>query len=151
LTTSARIALFGVLSGLVWSAAPICFLGTRPLGVFLFYVIAGVLTGLLVSLALYKPLARFGRFGVIPLGIFALPFGAFCFGFIFALLGMAAGDLAGRVTWASPFYSGLFFAYMTAVTACLSWWGLILLPSALLTTYLFRLTIVRRNASRGPA
>jgi hypothetical protein len=114
------------------------------------YALAGIFTGALVSFSLYKPLVRFGRCGTLLLGIIALPLGAFCFGFIFALVGMVTGDLGGRATWASALYSGFLFAYMTAVCSCLSWWGLILLPSALLTTYLLRLTAIHRSGSRDP-
>jgi hypothetical protein len=151
MATSARIALFGVLSGLLWSAAPSCFIGTRSVGVFLLYALAAIFSGVAVSFSLYRPLLRCGRWVSLVLGVVALPLGAFCFGFALALLGMATGDLAGRATVASPFYSGIFFAYMTAVCSCLSWWGFILVPSSLLTTWLLRLTILRRTNSRKPS
>jgi hypothetical protein len=149
----ARVTLFGACSGLLWSAVAI-FWSARSAEVWAVYPIIGIITGLLVSFALYKPLLGF-RTGLVPiLGILALPLGTFCFGacsgLAFALLNLHPG---GTVTFGDivfgPIYAGFLYTYAAMVICFFSLYGLILFPSAVITTYLLRLTISRgRQAAR---
>lgn len=80
-----RVGIFGIVSGLIWSSvAIVC--SARTAGIYREFPIAGIITGLLISLALYKPLLRVNCRGTLFLGILALPIGVFCFGVCWSLI-----------------------------------------------------------------
>jgi hypothetical protein len=151
----ARITLFGACSGLLWSSVAI-FWSARSADVYTEYPVIGIVTGLLVSFALYRPLLRFHRWLTPALGILALPLGAFCFGACFGLTStLLSFHHGGVVSFGDvvfgPLYSGFLYTYAAMVICIFSYYGLILFSSAVLTTYLLRFTISRGSTRKDSA
>jgi len=151
MSTRTRITLFGLASGLLWSLAPIYFSGRYYFGdgapeIFYIYPTLGIITGILVSFTLYKPLLKLKPRGVLCLGLLALPIGAFYFSLFAGLADIAGGNIGvgGSFLQALPglFFYGLFYI-CALVMMSLSYTGLILFSSAVITTYLLRLTILQ--------
>ena len=143
----ARISLFGACSGLVWSFAAI-FCSARGTEVVEAFPAIGAMTGIVVSFALYYPLLKVGRRMTLILGVLALPLGTFCFGVCYQLLStlwkfhQGSPFSFGDVLY-GPIYFGFLYMYLATVTCIFSYYGLILFPSAVVTTYLLRATISR--------
>ena len=74
MSTTARVLAFGVVSGLIWSLALILlFGGSGSAGEATVVLASGNLSGVLVSVALQRPLAKFGRLGAFVAGLLSLP------------------------------------------------------------------------------
>jgi len=122
-----RIVIFGTCTGLAWSLAPgICgglfFDSDIPLVLML---VTCAIIGILVSFLLAMPLIKANHWVItLPLGVLALPIGAFCFGLFFYLFQNTEGN---------PFTVGLEFAFWSTL---LPYFAVILVPSAVLTTVL---------------
>ncbi len=149
-----RITWFGVFSGLLWSSPPIYY-SNRSREVLVIYAIAGIITGLLVSFALCKPLSRSNGWGTFFLGILALPLGAFCFGTSAGVVDLLVGYSDTSITsvgysLVAPLYVGVFYAYMTIFASFVSYFGFISIPSALFTTYLLRLIVLQKKSPQEP-
>ena len=136
--------MFGILSGVIWSAVP----GTlselfRSPGETATVIVAGGLAGVLVSLALKPVLARFGRWAALWLGILSLPFGAFAFGVFISLVQWLVREFTG-VAYRfveqrfNPFQAGAEYAVFSVISV----FAIILFPLAVLTTFLLRAVIV---------
>lgn len=82
-----RLFIFGTASGLLWSLVPgyLSELMYSSVGQTTTVLITGVLTGITVSALLLLSLIWLRIKGIIPLGIVALPIGAFLFGFSISL------------------------------------------------------------------
>src|SRR5258708_7873214 len=123
-----RIIVFGTCSGLVWSLAPglyggLFFYSHVPLVLFF---VSFALICILVSFLLAIPLIKANHWVItLLLGVLALPIGAFCFGLFFSLF-QNSGDSAFKI--------GLDFAFWSTVGPYVA---IILVPSALLTTFVF--------------
>lgn len=138
--TTARIVLFGTMSGLVWSLAP-ALLGDlfSSLAEVVTIVTASILTGISVSFALYRPLMRFSRRGALLLGIVSLPAGGFFFGVFASIVGLVGSDATGEpnrfvAAGFHPFIAGAQYALLSVISIFV----VILAPSAVLTTLLWR-------------
>jgi hypothetical protein len=133
MSTTAKVLAFGVASGLLWSLLIILiFAHSIWASDIVKILVPGVLSGIIVSLALQKPLARFGRFGTVLLGLLSLPFGAFLFGF-FAESVEALTRVNGPGF--NPFSSGLFYAGASIVS-------FYFFAPAVLTTFLLRTVVL---------
>lgn len=75
----------------------------------------GISTGILVSVSLWIPVAKFRLLLTCLIGLLALPFGGFIFGFLMGFWGAATGGLGdahGLVELiAAPFVFGLYAAF----------------------------------------
>jgi hypothetical protein len=121
-----RIGIFGSCSGLIWSLAPgLCGYYQAGLSLVLTVTVCAIITGILVSFALFKPLLKANRRITILLGVLALPFGAFCWGFLFFLCSSPSDN---------PFFGGLIFAFWSVANPL----AIIFIPCAVLTTFLLR-------------
>ncbi len=142
----ARIILFGISVGLLWSLAPGSLNEQFLLAGAPTVLVASGLTGVTVSFALYKPLMKCGRLGTFFLGIAALPVGAFCFGFCESVIylirqfhagtGIIPGD--DRFT---PLALGAEYAVLSLISAL----AVILVPLAILTTFFLRAVICSKH------
>ncbi|MEJ0089616.1 MAG: hypothetical protein WDM80_07730 [Limisphaerales bacterium] len=137
MSTTVKVIVFGVVNGLLWSLAPgglnNLFLSKDAALV----CIAGMLTGIAVSLALKAPLTRFGRGWALIFGLVSLPLGAFIFGVIFSILDVSA--------WLNGSQYGIFNVFLIggyyALLSIISIFAIILLPLAVLTTFILRSVI----------
>jgi len=136
MSTTARVLIFGVISGLIWSLALALQDGFDAVGADT--LVPGILSGVLVSFALKTPLVKCGRLGTFIAGLLSLPLGAFLFGFLSALFAMLVGFLTGGIYDLHPLLSGLFCAAVSVA----SLFAFYLLPPAVLTTFLLRAVIV---------
>jgi hypothetical protein len=136
-----RVIIFGIVSGLLWSALPIWF-SERSAETFWLYPTAGILTGVLASLSLYRLLLKSRLRMVGVLGLLALPVSAFYFGVCVGLL--QALTVPGSLLHEPliPLYSGLLFGYVSVAICFVPYWGLVLFPAAVLTTGLLRFTLL---------
>jgi hypothetical protein len=135
----ARILLFGVSVGLLWSLAPGGLSGAFEIFGTLTVLIASGLTGVAVSFALYKPLTKAGRSGAFFLGVVALPLGAFCFGLCEPLIYFITHGVSMTRDNESfmPLQLGLEYAGLSIISS----FALILIPLAILTTFFLRAVI----------
>lgn len=138
--TPARVILFGLLSGLLWSVVP----GTLAN---LFNsranvpatLLAGLIAGLVTSLALASVVARFGRVLAVILGLLSLPAGAFIFGFAFALVARFLPALTrGEQASMEPLKLGSNYALWSVISI----FAIGLFPLAVLTTLFLRRVIM---------
>lgn len=127
----ARALAFGVVSGLLWSEAPREMWGFRTRGEAVTVVVAGILAGVLVSLALAAPLLRGRRWQAVGYGVLSLPAGAFAFGVLVTLVTEVTGVSYQFTSGAGPLETGLLLA-LASIGA------FFLLPQAVLTTLLLR-------------
>jgi hypothetical protein len=125
----------GGLTGILWSLF-LSFYGDRSFEVFLESLIAGIITGVLLSLALYLPLAVSNWWVTLLLGIVALPVGAFCFGnciwFADKAIGVASDYSDGDP---GPFIVGFLFALGSVFTRL----SFVLFPLAVGNVFLLRI------------
>ena len=160
--TQRRIVIFGVISGFLWTLVCVTLIGLAMGGrsgwwfgswfespsESLALLATGVLTGVVVSFLLYAPLRRWGPKCALIAGAFSLPAGAFLFGMISSLL---SGMINPLPDGNNAFYSicaGIVFA----VASVMSSFVLVLLPLAMVTSWLlFRFAVKERptTASSG--
>src|SRR5262245_6579300 len=82
-----RSVVFGVVAGGLWSLLPGIFTQlSRPAEQAITVLLAGVVTGVLITLALSIPLKQAGVVRTTLLGILALPFSAFLFGVLLSVV-----------------------------------------------------------------
>jgi hypothetical protein len=143
------------MSGLLWTFAPFWFSSRSPENLKIF-VPAGIVTGVLVSLMLYKPILTSNRPTTLLLGISALPLGAFCFGLCVGLfetiIGGPGGDGVSRShdLLAAP-YLAVTYMYMSIAVCLKPLYALILVGSSVLTTWLLRLILLHQRNSSQPS
>jgi hypothetical protein len=128
-----RVWVFGLFAGLLWSIVPsLLFKGFNSVHTFLLILFPSILTGLLVSAFLYRPLAKLGNWSSFVFGVLALPFGAFIFGFLFSIAQLYFGtpDNSG---WNAVEY-GFFLAAYSLFTVL----AFFFLPASIIFTFLFR-------------
>lgn len=142
----ARIVLFAVSVGLLWSLAPgglneqFRLAGTPAV------LIASGLTGVFVSSVLYKPLMKCGRLGAFFLGIAALPLGAFCFGVCESVIYLIKEFHTGTgITPGDDRYMPIALGAEYAVLSVISAFAVILVPLATLTTFFLRAVICSKR------
>jgi undecaprenyl pyrophosphate phosphatase UppP len=139
MNTTARVLTFGVISGLIWSLMLHLIFGStgsiREAGP---VMASGILSGVIVSFALQRPLARFGRLGAFVIGLLSLPLGAFVFGFFGELMEMLPGTSTSSPQSHNPLGSGFFYA-------AASIFAFYLFPPAILTTFLLRTVVLWRR------
>jgi hypothetical protein len=147
--TRTQIEVVGAIIGLVWALLmPMYFGYDYSTQSFTVIAIAGVVTGILVALALSKPLSKSSPWFAMCLGLLALPFGVFGFGAISGIFSLIIGLVTGSDhatiggALSLPFYQGWMYVHMTALV-CSRWYlGFIVLPLAAAMSYLLRLAIV---------
>jgi len=143
-----KIIAFGALVGLAWSFVPGALSELfRGAGQTITVVVSGIFTGATVSLLFKRPLSSLGPSGAFALGVASLPLGGFVFGVVISCTHVLVRLLTGvqyRFAYDfSPFRAGIEYAVMS----CISVFTIVLLPMAILTTYLlFRVT---RGVSHG--
>ena len=153
MSTTARITIFGALSGLIWSVVPgfICDLFKSRSEV-IAVLIAGVLTGIVVSLLLSRPLRRLSRRGSLWLGALALPLGGFCFGVSISFVHLAASHIKsvahifGQYPFA-PLTQGVSFAVLSVISV----FAVVLFPLAIYTTFVLRRFIIHGTRHENAA
>jgi hypothetical protein len=131
-----RVLLFGAVSGFLWTAA-ILLIDQVSLSSNRIYdaVLPGMLTGMLVSLALVRPLEKLGRVGTSILGFLSLPLGGFLFGFWGEIGERMLTSYTGPRDWYGPFVGG----GICAVGAVLAFY---FIPFSILTTFLLRKVVL---------
>ena len=144
MNTTVKVISFGVISGLIWSVIPgvlgdLFRSGAESIEV----IIAGLLTGIIVSLALKSPLQKFGKAGTLIIGLLSLPFGAFVFGFIFSVLQPSGSFIDSQY----GISNALQIAVEYAILSVISIFFIVLLPFAILTTFVLRHIIHSRGKS----
>jgi hypothetical protein len=145
----ARLVFFGCCAGLVWSLAP---------GILdkLFYgrgvvptLIASVLTGVFVSMVLYRPLENSGVIGAFCWGLLALPIGSFCFGVFLSVI-LIVASICHRAAIPPgndlfmPLKLGEEYAVFSLITVC----AYFLFPLAVITSFVLR-AFARYKLDRG--
>jgi hypothetical protein len=144
--TRARIWIFGTLAGLVWSIIPGILLDMfTSVGEIITILIAGAITGLLVSTALYFPLGKVKSWSGFLLGIFSLPFGAFVFGIFYFIGEMAKEGIPDSVNYFAPIYAPLYFGITLAFESAIVLYGILFLPAILTTILLQRVITSGKN------
>jgi hypothetical protein len=138
-STTCRIFVFGIVSGLTWSCVPgVLSELFRSAGETATVIVSGVLTGVLISFALGAALRRSRLGEALLLGIAALPLGAFAFGVCLSLVHWVVRQFTGMAyRFADPFapiMAGAQYAILGVVTV----FAFILFPMAVCTTLLLR-------------
>ena len=138
MNTTAKVITFGIVSGLTWSVIPgslndLFQSSEESIQV----VIAGLLTGVIVSLALKSPLKKFTKGWALIIGLLSLPFGAFIFGSIFSIIHSS--------DWSNAFQVGAEYAVISVI----SLFAVILFPLAVLTTFILRAIICSDEKQAG--
>jgi len=150
-----RIFLFGTFCGLLWSFVPSFLLGDefKSGGEAAVVLLAGIISGILVSFILYKPLSKSNRTTAVGLGLFALPLGAFCFGVCVSLVCLAARHITGENIPYGGIGDDKFMPIMEgvgyAVLSVISIFAVFLFPLAVLTTFLLRSVILYRTQNQS--
>jgi hypothetical protein len=141
-----RTITFGVLAGAIWSILPGTFSSLYwPAGQAITVVVAAVITGILTSLVLSIPLQRAGRLETLLWSVTALPVGAFVFGTLTSTV-QFVWQLATGVGYRfvqrgfDPLGNGL----NAAIYSSNPLFALFLMPLAIGTTFLLRLTLLSR-------
>jgi hypothetical protein len=140
-----RIVFFGASCGLPWSLAP-GGLGDRFRTVpeVVAVLVASIITGVLVSFTLSKPLMKFNREYTVLLGILSLPIGAFCFGVCISFTSLIVRHITGESFPGDEKFMPLTEGATYALLSVLSLFAVILFPLAVLTTFLLR-SVIRHN------
>ena len=145
MSTSAKVILFGIISGLVWSIVgpgilmDSLFNSARETVLVMF---TGSLTGVAVSMLIKGPLIRYGKTRAVILGLVSLPFGAFIYGVISSVFGLSGfDDNLGIID--NALGNGVTYAVLSVI----SLFGIIFLPLAVLTTFILRVVIRSNNKS----
>jgi hypothetical protein len=163
MTTLLRVIVFGSVSGALWTIMLMLMANhsansvaaetgqqfsvvDRSTAVLLAF---GISTGILVSLSLWIPVSKSRLLPACLLGLAALPFGGFVFGFLMGLWGTVTGGLGGahglveRV--AAPFVIGM---YAASVSIAVLWcW----LPIGVINTLILRAVTRHRQANEAAA
>jgi hypothetical protein len=133
---SLRVIVFGTTAGAFWSVVP----GGLSelfdsLGESISVVISGMLTGILVSAVLFRPLQHVRITGTLFLGFLSLPVGAFVFGVIISIVQLLINILTG-ISYRfieygfKPLHVGIDYAGFSIVSI----FALALIPLAIFTT-----------------
>lgn len=145
MNATVRITTFGALSGILWSAVA-GFIGElfRSRSETAAVLVAGVLTGILVSFILSHPLRRLSRRGSIWLGLLTLPLGGFCFGVVLSFVRLMGGHITGgEHVFAQHSFAPLTLGISFAVLSMISIFAVVLFPLSVFTTYLFKRFIIQ--------
>jgi hypothetical protein len=139
MNTTAKVILFGLISGLIWSviAGILCDLSFQSNKEAIEVTVAGLLTGVIVSFAIKPALKKIGIGWTIIIGLFSLPFGAFVFGFIFSILNPSGYFIDSQY----GFSNALQVAVEYAILSVISIFAIVLLPLSVLTTFVLRQVI----------
>jgi uncharacterized membrane protein len=139
--TLARILVFGVVSGLLWSAAPGVLAGHFSSRADIpATIVAGILSGVVTSAILGTVVTRFGRGLTVVFGLSSLPLGAFAFGCGLALITQFIPGLAGSTgALVEPWILGINYALLSVISV----FAVGLFPLAVGTTLLLRSFIIR--------
>ncbi len=145
-----RIILFGVVSGLVWSLIP----GTLSelwysRGQTLTILLSGIVSGVLVSVLLAKPL-RTVDWKLVPFfGLISLPLGGFFFGFTLSFVQLAAKSFTGAsYRFVDYGFKPLETGGVYAIGGFYWFFPLILIPLAIITTWSLRKVIQRTSTTK---
>jgi hypothetical protein len=148
--TRTRVCIFGLIAGLIWSVIPgILLKEFNSFTETIVVLVTGAITGFLVSIALYVPLEKFKSwagffFGSLFFGIIALPLGAFLFGVLISIMEPALTGLPNYFNESfRPFSEGVFLAAMSTF----SFYGIVFLPLAMITTFFLKITIASRGST----
>ncbi len=148
MSTTARVITFGAISGPCWSFIAAVLSGLDgPFSLIATIFISGILTGILVSVALKSPLQTYGRWSCFVFGAISLPVGAFVFGVILSVVQLIASKITGSGDFpfvgsnSDPIQTGLMYAILSVV----SLFVVGLLPLAVLTTFILRAVIHRHE------
>jgi hypothetical protein len=139
LNTTTRTVLFGIVSGMIWSALAENLISGDEFKSYesAIAVGAGVLTGILVSFMLKSRLAKCGRMATFGFGLLSLPTGAFFFGVLNSLGQFIATRITG-IEYPSfssdPIENGITLALLSVISLL----AVILFPLAVFTTFLLR-------------
>ena len=149
LSITSRVITFGVASGLVWSVIADGLSGLSEFRTVVTVFISGILTGVLVSLALKSPLQIYGRWSGFVFGTLSLPVGAFIFGVIVSCVQLLASKITGSGDFpfigpnSDPIQTGMMYALLSVV----SLFTVGLLPLAVLTAFILRAVIHESKTS----
>jgi hypothetical protein len=147
--TLKRVLVFGSISGLLWCVVPglLDDLFSTPADTPV-TVMAGVVAGILTSAMLALSVPRISRGFTMVVGTFALPLGAFVFGFAFALLSRFLPMLgSGTRAILDPWTLGLNYALLSVISI----FAIGLFPLAVVTTLLLRAFILRGRRTENAA
>ena len=138
MSTTGKVITFGTVSGIIWSLIPGSLVGLfqsskESIGV----VFAGLLTGIIVSLAFKTPLMKLGKGWSLFFGILALPFGAYVFGCVFSDIYQSGWFLDSQYGLSNAFQVGIDYVIVSVI----SLFAVILFPLAILTTLILRCVI----------
>lgn len=145
------VMMWGSLYGAVWSLVPGCLSEIlSTLGEAATVILAGAVTGMIVSAALVPVLARCKQWQAIGLSVLALPLGAGLFGFMISCIHWVVMKLTGIhyrfvmqiVEPPGYIFDPLQTAKHYALYATLSAFGIVLIPLAIFTTLHLRRRIV---------
>jgi hypothetical protein len=132
------------MSGLVWSALVGGFSSNDDSsGEIATVLVAGVITGILVSFMLKSRLSKCGRLATFGYGLLSLPVGAFAFGFITTLIQITVRAFTGVSYSMSASFNPVEAGVLFALVSTFSILTLVYLPLAVLTTFLLRAIIIR--------
>jgi hypothetical protein len=137
MSTKAKIIIFGIISGLIWSLIALGFTFFNLVKDFALISSAGILTGLAVSFLLKVPLTKFGRWWTLVFGLVSLPLGAFIFGIVFSLLNLSEWLNGSQYEILNAVLIGGEFALISVANL----WAIFLFPLAIITTFLLRVII----------
>jgi uncharacterized membrane protein len=140
-----KVISFGAISGLIWAviAGILCDLLFQSNKESIEVIIAGLLTGVIVSLVLKPSLKKAGKSWTIIVGLFSLPFGAFVFGFIFSILNPSGYFIDSQY----GFSNALQVAVEYAILSVISIFVIVLLQLSVLTTFVLRQVIQSHRKS----
>jgi hypothetical protein len=150
--TRTRIELFGACIGLLWALLALYYSGDgNTIQDIAILAIAGITTGILFSLVLWKLLVISNNWVAMCLGLLALPLGVYCFGAITGVCHLIIGFVTGgdHITFSDALFQGRMFVRVTTFDCSHSYLGFVIFPLAAVTAYLLRLTILYKNSSRA--
>lgn len=138
MNTFVRLFVFGAASGLVWGVVPLTLSELwQSAGEAVSILFAGALTGVAVTLLLAWPLHQSGRSPAIAIGIASLPLGAFLFGVIASWVHYGLAQRSGvTYRFMRHRFDPLQVGQDYALFASLSWFAIVLIPLAVVTTIL---------------
>jgi hypothetical protein len=144
MSTTAKVITFGAITGLIWSVISGILNDLFQSDIeSVEVIIAGLLTGIIVSLAFKSPLQKFGNGKTLITGLLSLPFGAFVFGFIFSVLHPSGSYIDSQL----GISNALQVAVEYATLSLLPFFAIFLLPLSVLTTFVLRHVIHSRSKS----
>jgi hypothetical protein len=134
MSTNAKVITFGIICGLIWSAIATGFLLDSPSNLIL-DLLAGSLTGVIISSVLKFPLTKHGPWWTLFFGLASLPLGAFIYGVIFSIFNFSEVVDGGSIF--NVFAIGGEFALISVI----SYMAVAFFPLAVLTTFILRFII----------